>query len=177
VGDDLGVQIAAGLHENDQSTTAVRVQEDGAIILPDIGSVEVAGLEPQAAEAMIQTEAVREDLYRNPTVTVFVKQQKKNRVRVLGAVKSEGTYELSPNSSDVVSAIAAAGGLAINAGQKVEVRRSRGDSDAVRADSATDGRKLGRPHDSGQQFEEHETGVLHHRPCVSSPIGRRTVSG
>jgi len=122
VGDYLEVQIAAGLHENDQSTTAVRVQEDGAIILPDIGSVEVAGLEPQAAEAMIQTEAVRQDLYQNPTVTVFVKQQKKNRVRVLGAVKSEGTYELSPNSSDVVSAIAAAGGLAINAGQKVEVR-------------------------------------------------------
>lgn len=122
VGDYLEVQIAAGLHENDQSTTAVRVQEDGAITLPDIGSVQVVGLEPQAAEAMIQTEAVRQDLYRNPTVTVFVKQQKKNRVRVLGAVKSEGTYELSPNSSDVVSAIAAAGGLAINAGQKVEVR-------------------------------------------------------
>ncbi len=126
IGDVLEVQIAAGLHENDQSTTAVRVQSDGSIILPDIGSVLVSGLEPQAAEAMIQSEAVKQDLYRNPTVTVSVKQQKKNRVRVLGAVKNEGTYDLSPNSSDVVSALAAAGGLASNAGQKVEVRNPGG---------------------------------------------------
>ena len=70
----LEVQIAAGLHENDQSTTAVRVQSDGSIILPDIGSVLVSGLEPQAAEAMIQSEAVKQDLYRNPTVTVSVNQ-------------------------------------------------------------------------------------------------------
>jgi polysaccharide export outer membrane protein len=126
VGDVLEIQLAAGLNESDQSTTAARVQQDGTINLPDIGLVNVAGVEAQAAEALIRAEAVRQDLYRNPTVTVSITFQKKNRVQVLGAVKNQGTYELPPNTSDVVSALAAAGGLKENAGQYIEVRDPSG---------------------------------------------------
>ncbi|MEN9556403.1 MAG: hypothetical protein RLZZ232_2689 [Planctomycetota bacterium] len=126
VGDVLEVQIAAGLNESDQSTTAVRVQQDGTINLQDIGLVEVAGVEAHAAEALIRSEAVKQDLYRNPTVTVIITFQKKNRVQVLGAVKNQGTYELPPNASDVVAALAAAGGLKENAGQFIEVRDPAG---------------------------------------------------
>lgn len=136
VGDVLEIQLAAGLNESDQSTTAARVQQDGTINLPDIGLVNVAGVEAQAAEALIRAEAVKQDLYRNPTVTVSITFQKKNRVQVLGAVKNQGTYELPPNTSDVVSALAAAGGLKENAGQYIEVRDPSGrlrspDSDFV----------------------------------------------
>ncbi len=122
VGDVLEVQIAAGLGNADQSTTAARVQEDGTISLPEIGEISIAGVEPQAAEALIRAEAVRLELYHNPTVTVSVRHQKMNKVRVLGAVKNEGLYDLPPNASDVVSALAAAGGLTEEAGEKVEVR-------------------------------------------------------
>ncbi len=126
VGDVLEVQIAAGLTAGDQSTTATRVQEDGTISLPEIGAIPIAGLEPQAAEAMIRSEAVRMELYHNPTVTVSIRQQKMNKVRVLGAVKNEGLYDLPPHASDVVSALAAAGGLTAEAGDKVEVRNPIG---------------------------------------------------
>jgi polysaccharide export outer membrane protein len=57
---------------------------------------------------------------------VSITFQKKNRVQVLGAVKNQGTYELPPNTSDVVSALAAAGGLKENAGQYIEVRDPSG---------------------------------------------------
>ncbi len=124
VGDVLDIQIAAGLGESDR--TAARVQEDGTISLPEIGQIGIAGYEPQAAEALIRAEAVRLDLYHNPTVTVSISHQKMNKVRVLGAVKNEGLYDLPPSASDVISALAAAGGLTKEAGEKVEVRNPAG---------------------------------------------------
>ncbi len=128
VGDVLEVQLAAGLGEGDQSQMAARVQYDGTIWLPDIGAVQVEGVEPQAAEGLIRSEAVRQELFRNPTVTVTVSFKKTNRVRVLGAVREEGVYELPAHASDIVSALAAAGGLAEDAGQRVEVRNPAGSS-------------------------------------------------
>ena len=59
-------------------------------------------------------------------------------LRVMGAVKSPGTYKLPPNSSDVVSALAAAAGLAPDAGQKIEVKNPvtpmRGERPAIAGD-------------------------------------------
>lgn len=122
IGDVLEVQIAAGLSEEDQSTMAARVSGDGTIALPMIGVLDVAGVEPQGAESLIRAEAIRRQLYHNPTVTVTVTHQRMNKVRVLGAVRAPGLYDLPPHASDVVSAIAAAQGLEKDAGQTVEVR-------------------------------------------------------
>jgi polysaccharide biosynthesis/export protein len=124
-GDVLEVTIAAGLTDRDKFVSPSRVGEDGSISLPDIGTIEVAGLPPEAAEAMITSEAIRKDLYQNPAVTVTIRAARMNHVRVLGAVKTPGPYKLLPNSSDVVSAIAAAGGLAEDAGEEVEVRNPK----------------------------------------------------
>ncbi len=121
-GDVLEVSIAASLSKDDQFKMSVRVADNGTATLPDIGPVSLAGVEPQAAEALIAQEAVTKGFYRNPTVTVSYLSRKMNRVRVLGAVKEPSTYELPPGESDVVSAIAAAGGLAENAGENVEIR-------------------------------------------------------
>lgn len=121
-GDVLEVSIAAGLNATDKVEIPVRVASDGTGSLPDIGSVQLAGYPPEAAESLIRLEAINRGLYTNPTVTVTVRHMRMNRIRVLGAVKEQGVVELPPNSSDVVSAIAAAGGLADDAGSKVEIR-------------------------------------------------------
>ena len=138
IGDLLEVQIAAGLSEDDQSKMSVRVQNDGTITLPEIGIVQVGGVEPQGAESLIRSEAIRTGMFLNPTVAVSVIDKRMNRVRVIGAVKAPGTYDLSPNASDVVSAIAAAQGLAEDAGQEIEVRNpvvsSRTDHPSVGGD-------------------------------------------
>ncbi len=135
IGDLLEVKIAAGLSEDDQSTLSARVQNDGTITLPEIGTVQVSGVEPQGAESLIRTEAIRARMFLNPTVAVSVVDKRMNRVRVIGAVKAPGVYELSPNASDIVSAIAAAQGLAEDAGQNIEVRNpvvsSRNDRPSV----------------------------------------------
>lgn len=121
-GDVLEVKIAAGLSEKDQSTMGSRVADDGTITLPEIGTLNVVGIEPSGAESLIRTAAVSKQLFNNPAVTVRITDRRMNTVRVMGAVKLPGTYKLPPNSSDIVSALAAAQGLADDAGQYVEVR-------------------------------------------------------
>ena len=141
-GDVLEVKIAAGLSEKDQATMGARVSDDGTISLPEIGLVHVVGIEPSGAESLIRAAAIGKGLYiNNPSVTVRVTDRRMNMVRVMGAVKLPGTYKLPPNSSDVVSALAAAQGLADDAGQTIEVRnpitRSRGERPAIAGDPAT----------------------------------------
>ena len=121
-GDVLEVAIASGLTDKDQIKLPVRIANDGTATLPEIGAVQLAGFPPEAAESLIRMEAIQKNLYQNPSVTVTVTHARKNRIRVLGAVKDPGSFELPPSASDVVSAIAAAGGLAENAGEHVEVR-------------------------------------------------------
>jgi len=137
-GDVLEVKIAAGLSEKDQITMGARVSEDGTIVLPEIGSVHVAGIEPSGAESLISTAAISKQLFYNPAVTVRVTDRRMNSVKVMGAVKLPGVYKLPPNSSDIVSALAAAQGLADDAGENIEVRnpvaRTRGNRPAIAGD-------------------------------------------
>lgn len=121
-GDLLEVEISASLNKDDQFAVSTRVMEDGSATVSDIGTVQLAGLEPSAAESLLRTEFMNKGFYRNPVVTVSFKHKKMNYVRVLGAVKKPGLHELPPNASDIVSALAAAEGLAENAGENVEVR-------------------------------------------------------
>ncbi len=121
-GDVLEVTFSASLNPDDQFKLPTTIQDNGTAQFPDIGEIKLAGFEPQAAESLIRMEAIRRGMYKNPTVSVEIVRQKMNRVRVLGAVKEPGEYMLSPNASDLVSAIAAAKGLAENAGDKVEVK-------------------------------------------------------
>jgi polysaccharide export outer membrane protein len=121
-GDILEVSIAASLIKDDQVTLPVRVADDGSGILPDIGKVQLGGVEPHAAEQLIRLEAIRKGLYRSPNVTVQFAHKRLNRITVLGAVKEPTVVELPPGRCDIVSAIAAAGGLAEDAGEHVEIR-------------------------------------------------------
>lgn len=138
-GDLLEVKIAAGLSEKDIATLGGRVSEDGTISLPEIGPVHVVGIQPSGAETLIRAAAIGKGLYvNNPSVTVRVTDRRLNIVRVMGAVKKPGTYKLPPNSSDVVSALSAAEGLADDAGEKIDVRnpitRTRGERPAIAGD-------------------------------------------
>ncbi len=140
-GDVLEVKIAAGLSDKDQITMGARVSSDGTISLPEIGTVDVVGIEPAGAESLIRTAAISKQLFYNPAVTVRFTDRRMNTVRVMGAVKMPGTYKLPPNSSDVVSALAAASGLAGDAGETIEVKNPvtqiRGERPAIAGDPAS----------------------------------------
>lgn len=122
-GDLLEVHLASGAEEEPPKPHMARVGEDGSVTLPLLGSVTVVGREPAAASEVIAKAAIGRGVYRRPSVTVAVKEQATNQVMVLGAVTEPGLHNLPKNSSDVLSAIAAAGGLTDEAGVEVEVMR------------------------------------------------------
>lgn len=124
-GDVIEVAISAGLDEKDTVTLPVRVNEDGFAMLPEIGPVQLAGQEMEAAEATIVAACIEKELYRRPNVTVTMKRQRMNRVMVVGAVKKPDVYELPRGRSDLLAAIVAAGGLEEDAGTNVEIRNPR----------------------------------------------------
>ncbi len=121
-GDVLEVTIAANLNEKDTIKMPVRVYEDGYADIPEIGRIQLAGLEMPAAEAAIGHECIQRGLYRNPSVTLLMKHQRTNRIMVTGAVKKPSVYELPRGQCDLLAALSKAEGLDLSAGTQVIIR-------------------------------------------------------
>ncbi len=79
------------------------VDEHGDAVLPKLGRVQVAGVEPEALKAQIVREYER--YLRNPSITVTFLR----RVTILGSVTKPGVYPVDPTMT-VADALALAGG-------------------------------------------------------------------
>jgi polysaccharide export outer membrane protein len=123
-GDVLDVSIETGYASEDMSSLLVRVGEDGLANVPLVGRIPLAGVDLAWAEQSIAAAAIQRNVFRNPTVTVVMKQKRVNKVTVVGAVESPGVYELPRSSSSLLAALVAAGGLGEEAGASVQIRRS-----------------------------------------------------
>jgi len=102
-GDTLTINMWGGMT---QSISRV-VDRDGRILLPDAGSIDVAGLPLQRAESLIEG-AVKKQ-YRDVQVTVTVSRLRSVRVYVVGDVQRPGGYDISSLATPL-SALYAAGG-------------------------------------------------------------------
>lgn len=122
-GDLVSITIASGNDERKPLATPARVTDSGMVEVPMIGEVPIAGVEPSAASERIAQAAVERGIYRQPTVVVHVEEPAVNRVTVIGAVVEPGVKKVPRSSSDVLSAIAMAGGLSKKASTNVEVMR------------------------------------------------------
>jgi len=120
-GDLVSLTIVSGNGEEKVTPIPARVAQDGTVMVPLVGPVPVGGVEAITAEQRIATAAIERGIYRQPYVTLTITEHAVNRVTVLGAVAKPGIVELPRGSSDLASALAAAGGTASNAGTKVEV--------------------------------------------------------
>ncbi len=127
-GDVIEVSIAAALSADAVITFPVRVDDSGMAVLPEVGQLQLAGLGLAGAEQAIAAACGQRGLYRQPKVTVTMRQQRLNRITIVGAVKKPGVHELPRNSSYVVSALASAQGLADDAGTRLEIRFPKGTS-------------------------------------------------
>lgn len=124
--DLLTVTIATGLAGEEPLPLQVRVSQQGAVDIPLIGPVTVAGLEPAAGADQIASAAIARGVYVRPQVNLEVAEQATHRITVLGAVGEPGVKKIPRAGCDVLNAIAAAGGLTEDAGAVVELLR--GDS-------------------------------------------------
>ncbi len=122
-GDLLEITVATGRSDEKVVPALARVADDGTVDVPVIGPVPVAGLEAFDASRNITNLAIQRGMYLHPLVTVKIESKAVNRITVLGAVKEQGVHELPRGGSDLISALAAAGGLTDDADSIVEIIR------------------------------------------------------
>ncbi|MCI5147170.1 MAG: periplasmic polysaccharide biosynthesis/export protein, partial [Candidatus Electrothrix sp. AR3] len=94
-----GYKIGAGdvlsitVYDHDELKTRARVEENGNIEFPLIGTVLVGGL--KAATAAKKTEELLADGYIvNPQVQIYIEEFKSKKVVILGQVNTPGLIEL-----------------------------------------------------------------------------------
>ncbi len=121
-GDLVEVTVSTGLDTEGPQAFPTRVSPQGEVSVPLVGPVRLAGLKLTDAEGTIRQVSVQRGVYRDPNVSVVLKEQRSYRVGVMGEVQEPGTKEIPATRSDLFNALAAAGGLTENAGTIVELR-------------------------------------------------------
>ncbi len=119
-------QIAVEVYGEDDLRSAVRLNADGAVSLPLLGSVKLAGLTLNQAASKL-TEMYGRDYLVNPKINVMLLGYAKRRFTVLGQVNRPGSYEMPEGSQggiDILEAVAIAGGYTrIAAPERISVKR------------------------------------------------------
>ena len=123
VGDVVDVSISTGIEQGQAPSWQVRIAENGAVNIPLVGVVQVAGLLMPEAERVVREESIRRGIYVNPNVSVLLKERRANRITVMGAVESPDTYMIPAVNSDLVAALAFAGWLTDDAASIVEIKQ------------------------------------------------------
>jgi polysaccharide biosynthesis/export protein len=97
------------------------IDGQGTIFVPYLGQVEVLGLSTREAESkLIKLFAV--SVLEDPQVTVSIKEYRSQFYYILGSVIKPGKFSLTP-STDLLDAIALAGGLTDRADPKIQLYR------------------------------------------------------
>ena len=127
IDDVLELHILVSLNAKDNPPVMQPVvNKAGNISIISVGEIRVQGLDLQMAGAAIATACIERGIYRNPQVTVMMSKKATNQVMVVGAVLHEGPYKLPRGSSNLFTALVAAGMLSDDAGTVVEVRNPSG---------------------------------------------------
>jgi polysaccharide export outer membrane protein len=124
-GDDIRVTVAG---EGDLSGPR-RIDAGGAVTLPLVGAVNVAGLDPDAAAAAIAAR-LRDGYLRAPRVSVALESFRP--VYLLGGINNPGEYQYREGMT-VLQAVAMGGGFARSNGREhtAHITRRTGDSETT----------------------------------------------
>ncbi|MFN8625594.1 MAG: polysaccharide biosynthesis/export family protein [Candidatus Binatia bacterium] len=100
----------------------VRVDDQGMLSLPMTKPLHAAGLSVKQLQAEIVGQLQRDQVLRQPMVSVFLKDYQGQGVIVLGAVPKPGMYYLTRGGQTLIDVISMAGGLTQGAGNYILLR-------------------------------------------------------
>jgi len=100
----------------------VAVDQNGRILLPLVGAVEVAGMRSKELARKIQT--MLSKFINNPKVDVLIKQFSSEHISILGQIRTPGTYPYRTNLR-LMDVVSMAGGF-LQSADKSQIRVSRG---------------------------------------------------
>ena len=119
-------QVAVEVFGEEDLRTNGRLNGEGNLSVPLLGSIHLAGLSLSQAASRL-TELYGKDYLVNPKVNVSLIGYARRRFTMLGQVNRPGSYEMpdgSPEGIELLEAIAMAGGYTrIAAPEKVSIKR------------------------------------------------------
>jgi protein involved in polysaccharide export with SLBB domain len=127
-------QVAVEVFGEDDLRTNGRLNPEGNLSVPLLGSIHLAGLTLTQAASKL-TELYGRDYLVNPRVNVMLLNFARRRFSILGQVSRPGSYEMpdsSPGGIDLLEAVAMAGGYTrIAAPERITVRRQNASGDQI----------------------------------------------
>ncbi|HLV01648.1 MAG TPA: polysaccharide biosynthesis/export family protein [Acidobacteriota bacterium] len=105
----------------DRFNHTLRVNSSGLVKVPLAGVIEVGGLTPAEVEVRV-ADILREDLIKDPQVSVFVREYRSQPVYIIGAVNKPGQYQIT-QQIHLIDVISMAGGLADSASHEATLQR------------------------------------------------------
>jgi polysaccharide biosynthesis/export protein len=134
-GDLISVQV----FDVPEISRELRVSQTGTIGLPLIPvRLHISGLTEMQAERKIQEVLEANGLVSHPEVTVTVKEKKNRPITIVGAVARPMVYE-ADRQVRLIDVIAAAGGIAPDAGDHVIITRPERDASADPSEASATG--------------------------------------
>jgi len=106
VGDVFDVRV----YDEDELSGTYRIDANGAIDFPLIGSIQLEGQTPSRAADLIKSSLIEGKFLKDPQVSIFVREYRSKRISVFGQVRKPGTF-LYEDKMTVVHAITLAGGF------------------------------------------------------------------
>jgi len=107
--------LEISVFEEEKLNKIVRVSSQGNISLPLLGTVGVKGLTANELEKEIR-DLLAEKYFRDPHVSVFIKEYRSQRISVIGAVEKPGVFDVTGQKT-VLDMLTMAGGLKEDGGQ------------------------------------------------------------
>jgi protein involved in polysaccharide export with SLBB domain len=127
-------QVSVEVFGEDDLRTSGRLNPEGNLSVPLLGSIHLAGLTLTQAASKL-TELYGRDYLVSPKVNVMLLGYAKRRFSILGQVNRPGSYEMpesSPGGIDLLEAVAMAGGYTrIAAPERITVRRQGAGGDQI----------------------------------------------
>lgn len=113
-----------------------RIDEQGQINFPLVGSIPVSGETAAVAQKRIALALEKGKFLKNPQVNLIVEKYRSQQVSVLGQVKNPGKYSLEAPST-VTDLVAEAGGITLNGADDIMLihRQQDGQSQQVEIDT------------------------------------------
>lgn len=118
-----GDLLDIGVFDTPELTQRVRIDGEGQITLPLIGTLNVKGSSPMVVRNMIRQKLITGEYVKDPQISIFVVEYAGQMVYVSGEVNRPGAYSLLRNYH-LMDLLSVAGGLTPRAGNAVTITRS-----------------------------------------------------
>jgi len=131
--DIIGMTIAEAPELNGK----FRITESGDLALPALpAAIHAGGQTTLQLSHSIKQALIDAELFRDPTVNVYVEEYQSHYITVLGSVTKPGMYALQKRTT-MLEAISLAGGLLPTAGNTITLLRATGSSSRTETSSGT----------------------------------------